>query len=173
MVRERFIEGKLTEPGMRFGEIPVIETWEELVEVVSNLSGYFELGIREHQVQSRYDRYGRVLKGFGLNSAAPILRQLNGRDVALIPNRFPYGRLLNRLNEVLGEAGQRVDHMCVWNCNGQVTEEIVERELADVSGLVDWVAYVHPPKNRSIPQISHSQVFMLVDVGKEDLSEVG
>lgn len=164
---ERFIVGWLPDEDKRILSVPVLDSWDGFVDLMDEFSVFFGANMRSPLDNKKYKRFQHLIRGlFGMTMAAPILKQMNGCDELMIPNRFPYVTLLEPLNQHLRVEGKQVEHWCVWSRNGQISQKTVESELTRMQQAltltyIDWVAYVHPLPHRSVPELSHCQLFLL------------
>jgi len=82
-----------------------------------------------------------------------ILQNLIGNnDICLIPNNFPYTRLLQNL--------PKVKHYCLWSRKGKLSPQIIEKEIKKSFSNNDFFWFENSEIIKSIPEIWHCHVFV-------------
>lgn len=133
-------------------------TWQELEQIV-NTGTLEELSVeykRSLQVSQNYQRdRSAVSKEDAIQHIyqeidASRVVLATGEEVALTDNRYPYDRLLQNL--------PGVTHALLW-FKGSVSIEMAEAYLKSLGKTC--CLYANPIALKSVPEISHYQVFLL------------
>lgn len=162
---EKLFHGRPSDEVVPKEHWPEICNWDDVQEIVRELGSYIGLGLRSDLNWIRYKRYLRLLEALGISREGPICKQLDGREVAVLDNKFDYDRLVERANQALEPEGLYVEHVCVWRSGegSGLSEEEIGALLFEKYGktLVDWCGHVHTYEYRSINGLWHVHVFVL------------
>lgn len=127
---------------------PLPKTWEELLALQELLPETHRIVLRNSEDNDYYSLFREVIpKELQLQL---IRKQAKGESIALLPNRFPYTRLLTYLSDV--------EHWCLWSTSGPLDEETIAQKVTERFPDQKWFAT--ESKFKSMPEIWHTHVFV-------------
>lgn len=124
-------------------------SWEELVSM-RDILGTYTGAIRLQEDQEYYDIY---LKTIPRDLLLTFLNNLlQGKEVALVINAFPYTRVLQFI--------PFVRHYILWSKKGEVSKEIIKELVEEKFAGKDWLYFITTDVNKSVPEIWHAHIMV-------------
>ncbi len=126
------------------------QTWEELVELKPKIRHSTPETARLPEDLAFYQLYTKLVPR---DIRLEIVKQLIGdNDYKIIPNNFPYLKLLKNL--------PNVKHYCLWSRIGDLSPEIIEREINKKFSGKKYFWFENSTVTKSIPEIWHCHIFV-------------
>lgn len=130
--------------------VDVPNNWEELVKLKTVLPFCLPEVARLSDDLNFYRIYTKLVPQ---KIRMEILENLIGNnDICLIPNNFPYTRLLQNL--------PKVKHYCLWSKKDRLFPEIIEQKIKKSFPENDFFWFENSEIIKSIPEIWHCHVFV-------------
>jgi len=87
-----------------------------------------------------------------------------GADIVVTPNLYPYDKLLEEINQGMamranGNGVEHVSQYVLWSKVGALQGSEMEDIVMSHFGEVEWIAFAHPPKHQTVPEIWHAHLF--------------
>lgn len=134
----------------RFSDSKYPQTWSELIALKDKISIFRNNITRFAKGNQAYDDFR---KSFSRKQYLQrIINEIGDRDYKITPNKFPYAKLIQHL--------PNVKHYCLWSKVGEPSVNIIESEIKKQFPNLDYFWFVNHPKNKSIPEIWHCQLFV-------------
>jgi len=125
-------------------------TWNELLELRDYLTVCDVSFLRKTQDHRKYQSdMNSVSREEGVRL---ITEQFEGKDVAIIPNKYPHTNLLKYLPDVT--------HYCLWSLRGELTDREIELEVMRKFSNKKWTWMTRKAGYVSIPEIWHSHIYV-------------
>lgn len=81
-----------------------------------------------------------------------IKRQIGDKSIALVPNNFPYDKVLKYL--------PKVKHYCLWSLKRKLTDEEINKYIKKDFPKSEWIYFERKMGHKSVPEIWHCHVFI-------------
>jgi hypothetical protein len=85
-----------------------------------------------------------------------IMQALGERMVGFVPNKYPYSEVAKEL-----PPNSNCQHLCLWSRNGPLSQEIISLMIEEQFPGQSALVFVHQPKMRSVPELSHAHVILV------------
>jgi len=130
--------------------VGIPNNWEEFIKLKPILPFCLPEVVRLPDDLNFYRIYTKLVPS---KTRMEILDNLIGNnDICLIPNNFPYTRLLQNL--------PKVKHYCLWSKKGKLSPKNIEKEIKKSFSNSDFFWFENTEVIKSVPEIWHCHVFI-------------